>query len=304
MSRIPNNIHVVYGLSPDFGWSRATGYPDDADPFNLFRYLTIKSAYEVNKPDNIFFYYQYEPYGDLWDAVQEYITPVRIEAPTEIFGNPIKKYALKTDVIRLQILIEEGGIYLDSDVLCVKPLTPFLNLPGSEGGCVIGREGMFDHKLTNAILLAEKDSEFCKIWLSGFQDFDGVWGKHGVMLPYHLSKQYPELVTVADHKKFTWPLYHTAAMKWFYRGEGWTPNADQGNMICDIGGPLLSNDSLEDSYCIHLWANHNIIREFYKDWPDSYQSAGTWPNDWMTVDRIRQIDTPFNILARPFVKDL
>ena len=124
------------------------------------------------------------------------------------------------------------------------------------------------------------------------------------MLPYHLSKRYPELVTVADHKKFTWPLYHTAAMKWFYRGEGWTPNADHGDVICDMGGPLLSNDSLEDSYCIHLWANHNIIREFYKDWPDSYQSAGTWPNDWMTVDRIRQIDTPFNILARPFLKDL
>ena len=304
MSRIPNNIHIVYGLAPDFGWTEYDRYDSNlgrtirrpaADPFNIIRYLTVKSAWDINKPDNIYFYYQHEPYGELWDAVQKYITPVKIEAPTEIFGNPVKHFALKTDIIRLQILLEDGGIYLDSDVLCLKPFTPYLNIEGSKGGCVIGREGMFDDKLTNAVLMAEKDSEFCKRWLAEFTSFDGTWAKHGVMVPYQLSKEYPDLVTVADHKKFTWPLYHTDAMKWLYRGVGWN---DSNDIVCDIGGPLHSNETLEESYCIHLWANKHVTNEFVKDFPDNTM------NDWMTVDCIRNVDTPFNILAREFIKEL
>ena len=50
--------------------------------------------------------------------------------------------------------------------------------------------------------------------------------------------------------------------------------------------------------------NPHISNEFYKDHPDSHLAQGTYPDDWITVDRIRTIDTPFNILARPFVKDL
>ena len=48
---IPNIIHFIYGLDPSFG----------GKPFMLFHYLAIKSAYEVNKPDKIYFVYAYEP---------------------------------------------------------------------------------------------------------------------------------------------------------------------------------------------------------------------------------------------------
>ena len=303
MSRIPNNIHMVYGLAKDFGWQP---YQNDdniprpgADPFNLIRYLAVKSAYEVNKPDNFYFYYQYEPTGELWEKAKQYITPVEIEAPNEIFGNPVDRYAHKADIIRLQALIEEGGIYLDSDVLCVKPFTPFLNLEGSQGGCVIGQEGLYwenDGKLTNAILMAEPNSEFCKIWLESFKSFnDDHWGGHGVKMPFILSRKYPHLITIEHYKKFTWPLYHTPVMKWFYRGEGWDTS---DNVICETGGTLKANEDLSESYCIHLWMNRCVSNEFYKDWPNNPTE------DWMTVDRIKTVDTPFNILARPFVQDL
>ena len=129
MSKIPNNIHIIYGLSPTFGWDEYTHFVSEvgktmtrpkADVFNIIRYLTIKSAHDVNKPDNIFFYYKHKPYGEWWDRALDYITPVEIEPPTEIFGNPVNHFAHQADVIRLQLLIEEGGIYLDSDVLCNK----------------------------------------------------------------------------------------------------------------------------------------------------------------------------------------
>ena len=86
-------------------------------------------------------------------------------------------------------MYENGGIYLDSDVLCLKPLDEFRNIEGSKGGCVIGQEGAAwdqEGKLTNAILLAEKDSEFVENWLMSFKGFDDTWAKWGVQLPLAL----------------------------------------------------------------------------------------------------------------------
>ena len=83
MSKIPNNIHIIYGLSPTFGWDEYTHFVSEvgktmtrpkADVFNIIRYLTIKSAHDVNKPDNIFFYYKHKPYGEWWDRALDYIT--------------------------------------------------------------------------------------------------------------------------------------------------------------------------------------------------------------------------------------
>ena len=46
---VPNIIHFIFGLEKKFG----------NRPFSIFHYLAIKSAYEINEPDKIYFYYKY-----------------------------------------------------------------------------------------------------------------------------------------------------------------------------------------------------------------------------------------------------
>ena len=46
-----------------------------------------------------------------------------------------------------------------------------------------------------------------------------------------------------------------------------------------------------------MWMGKSATNEFYKDFPDNPM------DDWMTVDRIREVDTPFNKLARRFLED-
>ena len=58
-SSIPNIIHFIFGLIPQ------------NEEFNMYRYIAVKSAYDVNKPDKIYFYYFYEPYGYWWDKTKE-----------------------------------------------------------------------------------------------------------------------------------------------------------------------------------------------------------------------------------------
>ena len=302
--KIPNNIHIIYGLAENFGWDEYEHFVGEvgkhmkrpaADSFNIMRYLAIKSAYDVNKPDNIFFYYCYEPHGEWWERAKKYIKPIKVEAPKEIFGNPIKSYAHQADVIRLQLLIEEGGIYLDSDTLCLKPLTPLLE----DGGFVMGQEGN-EAKLCNAVMLSEKGSEFAKEWLSRYVDFDDDnWAGHSIELPYRLSKEYPNLIRVMNNKAFTWPLYHSEHLRWFYRnGVSYVPCDYSDGVVSNMGGTLKTDEDFSESYVIHLWAGKSVTNEFVKDFPDNPM------DDWMTVDNIRNIDTPFNKLARRFLEDI
>ena len=58
---IPNIIHFVFGLKPQ------------ENEFMFIYYLSVLSAYIVNKPDKIYFYYHYKPYGKWWDRLSEKI---------------------------------------------------------------------------------------------------------------------------------------------------------------------------------------------------------------------------------------
>ena len=106
MSRIPKVLHYTFGMARDFG----------GKPWSLVHHVCLKSAIERIKPDKIYFYCQFEPATAWWRLSRELVTVVKIEAPREIFGRPLKHVAHKSDVVRLQKLIQHGGIYLDADV--------------------------------------------------------------------------------------------------------------------------------------------------------------------------------------------
>jgi hypothetical protein len=305
MSKIPNNFHIIYGLAENFGWDEYEHHVGEvgrtmkrpkADSFNIIRYLAIKSTHDTNKPDNIFFYYKHEPSGEWWDRAQKYITPIKVEPPTEIFGNPVHNYAHQADVMRLQILIEDGGIYIDSDVLCLKSFEPLLN----SGPFIMGQESNIVGKLGNCIMLSEKGAEFPQIWLREYTTFDdNKWVDHSIVLPYHLSTRHPNLINILDHKKFTWPLYHSEHLRWFFRnGVSYVECDYSDGVVSRMGGLLKTDEDFSESYAIHLWTGKAVTNEFIKDFPDNPME------DWMTVDNIRNIDTPFNKLARRFLEGI
>jgi hypothetical protein len=309
MSKIPNNIHVIYGLAENFGWDEYEHFVAEvgktmkrpkADPFNIIRYLNVKSAYDVNKPDNIFYYYKHEPEGEWWDRALKYITPIKIEPPTEIFGNPVNHFAHQADVIRLQVLIEEGGIYLDSDVLCNKSFGPLLDIEGDKGDFIMSKEGDGLHKLSNAIMLSKKGAEFPQTWLGRYTNFnDDVWVEHSIELPYTLSEEFPDKLTILGHKAFAWPLYHSEHLRWFFRnGVNYAKCDYSDGIVSKLGGNLTTDETFDESYALHLWTGKSVTNEFVKDFPDNPME------DWLTVENIRNIDTPFNKLARRFLEDI
>ncbi len=215
--KVPNVIHFIFGLREDFGGT----------PFSFIHYLAIRSALETNKPDKIFLYYEFEPFGLWWEKSKDMVELVQVKAPESIFDNPLNHPSHRADVLRLNILQEHGGIYLDMDVICLKPFEELRSY-----NFVLGQEK--DVGLCNAVILSEPGAEFLKIWLEQYRSFrskgfDEFWNEHAVKVPSKLAEKNPDLVHIEENSFFN-PLYSEADILW-----------------TDSGA------TFEESFCMHLW---------------------------------------------------
>ncbi len=237
-------------------------------PWSLVHHVCLKSAIERIVPEQVFFYFEFEPSGPWWDLSRPLVTLVKIEAPREIFGRPLSHVAHRSDVVRLQKLIEYGGIYLDADVFVQRDFDDIL-----AHSAVLGQEGAnAEWGLANAVMLAEPQSPFLRRWLDEYRSFrstgrDEFWGEHSVQLPSKLARAYPEEITVLPYTAFFWPLWTKEHIRWIFASDRPIP--------------------LEHTYCNHLW------------------EAGAWDYlEDLTPGRVRSVDTNFHRWVRPFITDL
>lgn len=262
---IPNIIHFIYGLEPGFG----------CKPFILFHYLAIKSAYEINKPDKIYLVYAYEPSSEWFEKAKEYVELVKVTPPEEIFGNRLQHYAHQSDIIRLERLREYGGIYLDLDTICVKPLLPLL-----QNNFVLGEEyQLWSEKpgelpeekyfkgLCNAVILSSKNSPFLQKWYDSYREFrskgrDSYWSEHSVIIPGKLSKTFPDEITVVGQEAFFYPSWDEEGLRELF----------------------LNARIFPEAYVHHLW-----------------ESVAWKYLEQITVESIQTTDTTYNNIARRFL---
>jgi hypothetical protein len=276
---IPNIFHFVFGMAADFG----------GKPFGLSHYLAIKSAVEINNPEAVYFHYEFEPTGQWWEKAKPLLTLIQLKAPKHILGNPLCHVAHKADVVRLQALKEYGGIYLDLDTICVRPLTPLL-----QHSFIIGQELKAPYMpknwrqrikyrirkifspaqkeavagLCNAALLAEKNSAFVNLWLETYSSFrskgrDKYWNEHSVVIPSALAKQHPDKITLLSPYAFHYPLYTIIGLQQLFEEVHAFPEA----------------------YLHHLWDSFS---------GEKYLSK-------LTPESIFANDTSYNLIARQFL---
>jgi hypothetical protein len=199
---IPNRLHFIFGLEKDLG----------GKPFSFIHYLAIRSAAVVNQPDEIVLHYTHHPDGLWWEAIQRYVTLNRVYRPEKIFGRPVSHYAHKADILRLELLRDEGGIYLDIDTFCIRSFKPL-----RKHKAVMGIE---KHGLCNAVILAEQGSAFISLWMNAYRDFDdSIWNYHSVQLPYKLALRNPEIIHIEGAYSFFFPMFDDPMHLWLWRND-------------------------------------------------------------------------------------
>lgn len=189
-STIPKIVHFIF-----------IGTKSKEKQFNLIYALSILSAYCVINPEKIFFWYEFEPYGYWWDKVKPLLELKKVNVPQKIGNKPILKIQHKADIIKLEKLLEYGGIYLDMDTICVKNIDELLN-----NNFVICKEK--ESGLCNCIMLANKDSSFLKEWYSNYGNvFEPYgWSEASVNYPLKLSLTNKD-VTILPEENFLLPSW-------------------------------------------------------------------------------------------------
>ncbi len=256
---IPRILHFCFGLTPDYG----------GKPWGLVHYACVRSAIQRIRPHQAFLYYEFQPKGPWWDLTKDLVQTVRIEAPREVFGNPLLHPAHRADVVRLQKLIEWGGIYFDCDVFVHRNFDDLLS-----HSTVMGLElNNGRHGLCNAVILSEPGAPFLQRWYEEYRTFrskgrDQYWAEHACQVPLRLSIEFPAEVTVLPHTVFF--------------GLDWTPK--DLTLMFSSREPVVG----PGTYANHLWES--------KAWEPFLAD--------LTLSQVRKIDSAFHLWVRPVISDL
>jgi hypothetical protein len=246
--------------------------------FSMFNYVAVRSAFEVNKPDKIVLLCDDEPRSEWFKKCKSFVEIKKIVPPNKIFDKPIHHLAHKADVVRLETLIENGGVYFDLDTICLKPLDELRNFD-----CVMGREFFYWSDdpseplqryykgLCNAVILAKPNASFLVRWYDTYKSFRSnemghYWAEHSVEMPGKLSETFKDEIEVLDEDAFFNPSWDEPGMK---------------NLF-------VEDCSFPKAYTYHLWEK--------VAWSE-YMSK-------ITLEQIMTKDTTYNRSARKYLNGI
>jgi len=275
----PRTFHFVFGLR------------NQTEPFHIAHYLCLRSCLEVNEPDRIVLHHHHEPYGPWWDRIRPELELRRVEPHAWVRDHPAYLehdeglfiqgwdlgYAHQADFIRLQLLIDEGGVYADMDTLFVDRLpdsyfaAPFVI--GKEDASTYDADRATGQTLCNAFLVSEPSSVFAREWLKRMYDvFDGTWSRHSCEEASLVAADIPDEVLVVDQRHhFMHPCSPEGLASLFERRD----------------------DDLEGVYSFHLWA--------HMWWSRLRTDMSMFHAGDLTEDYVRTADTTYAVTARRFL---
>lgn len=174
---IPNNIHFIWISSPDYGVPK----------FGFWEWVAIRSAIKANPMWNITVWTDHRITGKYWNAIKSLVRSRPIATPDMVFGNPIPHPAHKCDWLRIKVLQDHGGVYLDLDTITVKTFDGWLD--ESPGTMIVETANGSTVGLCNAVIAAEKNAPFLSRWAEKFRNFrskgrDQFWNESAVLWPH------------------------------------------------------------------------------------------------------------------------
>lgn len=127
--QVPNIVHYI--------WHSAK-----PAPLRFDHMIGVLSSHKTIRPDVIYFHTSNEPTGPYWQALKQLpgLKVVQRAPPTHVFGEKLPEpfyYTSHSNVDRLLVLMEYGGIYLDLDVIVTSSFDELRRHAYVIGACVL-----------------------------------------------------------------------------------------------------------------------------------------------------------------------
>jgi len=133
----------------------------------------------------------------------------KCELPTQIGGIDIVWPQYISDVMRLQILYDHGGVYMDTDMLLMMDLNSHINSANEHDRLFMAWEDSGCTSVCNALMISPQNNEFIRAWLDKMPKAlqSHTWAQGGVVLPAQLAAEKSlEKTRAILHHKFSCPL--------------------------------------------------------------------------------------------------
>ncbi|KAK6166030.1 hypothetical protein SNE40_022819 [Patella caerulea] len=200
--------------------------------FQFWHYVSIMSAKKIIKPWGLYVIGDAHPFGYWWKRAMKDVKGLRFvyrEQPPKIANRTVQWKHHLSDLVRLQMLMLNGGIYLDTDMVVVNSLDPIRNHDITMGIIENGNMG-------NAIILAKRHSPFVKEWYEGYFTFNGSdYFINSLHVPFDMWQKNPGRIHLESDK--------------FYR-----PNWFEADKLYN-----KSDFPWQNKYAVHIWTSSNPV---------------------------------------------
>jgi len=173
-------IHFIYPVTPR------------TRPWSLVNHAAVMLARRHHPDDKIIIWTNPVPekHHDLLETASAAKAVVQsIALPTHIEGVEIGWPQYIADVVRLQILIEHGGVYMDTDILLRQPLDAHIGFVESSHLALISWETPQKTSVCNALMISPPGNAFMAEWLRRIPQAlqSPTWAQGGVVLPAQIA---------------------------------------------------------------------------------------------------------------------
>lgn len=256
---------------------------DQQAELEFYQYLAIKAALLRIQPESIKIHsYSLNESNVWWQLIKHTVTLVIHEPHQTLQTSDGRVHKLRlphqTDILRLQILHQEGGIYLDTDVYALQSFSPLLQSPKD---LLMGHEGGNRSGIGNAVIVARPGSSFIAKWLATYNEsFDNrpqMWNHHSVKVPAELAVQYPEDICKLSPSTFFWPTWSSEHINAMH-----SPLVEEEAMALKRNMSSYSGAMYANQLAYHAWGNIARVRFLSQ----------------LTPETLFSVETSFNILLR------
>lgn len=197
---VPPFVHFIIGQADR---KNVTQRFQPTSSFSFVNYLVVLAARRHLRPSKLFVHYFEEPKTFWWNRTKHdpeiRLTMVPTRFVEQIFNQSIVHHTHRSDVLRLEILLAYGGVYLDIDVLTLRSFEPLLQL----GDAVMAFEDGSRRLIGSAVIIARRKAVFLQRIYDAYQHYDrNCYRCNSIEIPAKLAAIYPREVTLLPAGSF------------------------------------------------------------------------------------------------------
>ena len=191
-------------------------------PISFKMYLCILSVIYVGQMDVVYIHVDHDIKGIYWEAIKDNprLTILRRHSHNRyVYGKYIRDVKHWSDVIRLDVLIKYGGLYLDVDAMMVKPLTEVIRSYDAVISLDFPGRPPWPDYINNGVMLGKPNAEFFRRLLQTFKWLnEEIYHWNGLYQPYKILERHPRTALIEPH------LQVMCAFQKAYCHPTWIPN--------------------------------------------------------------------------------